>query len=134
MLSILKCNLNQVTAKEVFIINKRSVSGEQLKLTISRRCDHSDSSEHYLGHCIAELRLSSEENLDRLDCSFLVHIYMVGDFTFEEDNSNLTDSRLSSTVITEMLPHVRACMASAMSSVGLAPYLIPNSILISETP
>lgn len=130
MLNILKAKLNSVETQEAHIICNRKINGESMKITLSRKCEESPIDPcDYIGTFIAELRLASEENLDMMSCSFLVRVSMIGYFTINEDKSEITEKRLHTTIMAELLPYVRAYMASLMSISGIPPYMIPNDII-----
>lgn len=130
MINILDMKLNTVETTESIIINKKKLDGDKMKITISRKCEKGiDEADSYIGNCIAELRLASEENLDILDCSFAVRVSLTGYFTCNNPKTEITDEQLQSSIMFELLPHVRACMASTMTIAGVTPYMIPNSII-----
>ncbi len=130
MLNALNVKLESVETTEAFIINKTQLNGDSMKLTISRKVNkNDDTTNKYTGHCIAELKLADEEELDMLDCSFYVKVSLIGLFICNEEESVITEERMQATVMLELLPHVRACMASMMASVGMTPYMIPNTII-----
>lgn len=130
MLNIINMDLKSIETREAFIINKKKLDGDKLKLTISRSYkQHDCENDIYIGNCIAELKLASEEQLNMLNCSFYVKISMQGTFHCLAPESKQTTENVNSAIMFELLPHIRACMASMMSSAGLTPYLIPNSII-----
>lgn len=130
MVKVLNAKMDKVQVEEAFIINKKTLDGDAIKFTMSRKVDaDAESSRKYIGRCEAELKLAAEENLDILKTSFYVKIALTGSFTIDEDEKEITEEKLHTTIFLEMLPHVRACMASMMSSAGMPPYLIPNSII-----
>ena len=123
MIPMLNFKLQSVTTTEIILINKRTLNGEQLKFNLSRRCRKSDGKgNEYIGECSAELLLVD-------DRTFYVKVALNGTFICNESQEDITDEALHSSTMLELLPHVRACLASTMTNAGLTPYIIPNSII-----
>lgn len=130
MISVLNFKLQSVNTTEIVLINKRTLKGDKLKFNISRRCrKNTDNDTEYTGECIAELMLVDEENLERDSRSFYIRVALNGLFRCDEPQENITDEKLHASVMLELLPHVRSCMASTMTNAGITPYIIPNSII-----
>ena len=130
MIPMLNFKLQSVTTTEIILIKKRTLNGEQLKFNLSRRCRKSDGKgNEYIGECSAELLLVDEENIERDDRTFYVKVALNGTFICNESQEDITDEALHSSTMLELLPHVRACLASTMTNAGLTPYIIPNSII-----
>lgn len=130
MISILNMKLESVKTEEAFLINKRDIDGDSLKITLSRSIEEGDSSRReYIGRCSAELKLTAEENNDFSDRTFYTKISVVGVFTCNSPSEEVTEEELRSSTMFELLPHVRAQMATLMASAGVTPYIIPNSII-----
>lgn len=130
MINILNFKLQSVSTTEIILINKKTLDGDKLRFNFSRRCrKNADTDNEYTGECIAELVLVDEENLERDSRSFYIKVAMRGLFICEEPPSNISDKKLHASVMLELLPHVRACLASTMTNAGMTPYIIPNSII-----
>ena len=126
MLNVIDLNLESIKTEEARIINKTTIDGREIKLLLSRKCIPTDNK--YIGYCIAEMRPVDELNLDPDDTTFLVKVVMSAKFTRTENN--FSEDELLDGVVVQMLPHIRATLASVMASTGIAPYLIPTSGII----
>lgn len=132
MISMLDMKLDSVETTESFIINKRVLNKDQMKLTISRRYEKNNNDPHkYAGTCSAELKLISELSQDMLNSTFYVKVTIVGNFTCDAPAEEITHDSLNTAVVLELYPHLRATMASVMASAGMTPYLIPNSFIVN---
>lgn len=130
MLSILNMKLNTIQTEEAILIHKAEPSNEEMCISLSRKFEKSETDTNaYTGKCVAELRFASEEDLELLNCSFVVRVSMTGHFSCTSSPDERTSDKLNESILFHLLPHVRACMASLMSSAGVSPYLIPSSII-----
>ena len=130
MTTLLNMNLTSLSTKEAFVINKTDYAGKPMKLTVARRHEQDpDNKDSYIGICSAELRLADEVDMDMLDTSFLAKVVISGTFACTEPVANRTYDNLHDTILLQLLPHLRATLAGIMTSAGLTPYLIPNSIV-----
>lgn len=132
MTTLLNMDLNSVTTKEAFIINKQELNGNPMKITISRKHEQDpDNDNIYIGTCSAELRLTDELDIDMMDTTFLAKVVISGTFTCNEPVENRTYENIHDTILAQLVPHLRATLAALMTAAGLTPYLIPNSIIFS---
>ena len=130
MIDIINLKLRTVNTTEVILPNKRPLSGEKVKFNFSRRCRKNPEEETgYIGECVAELILIDEEDTKMDNRTFYVKVALNGTFSCEESPENITDEKLHAAAMFELLPHVRACLASTMTNAGLTPYIIPSSII-----
>ena len=130
MINIINLKLHTVNTTEIILINKRPLSGDKVKFNFSRRCRKSAKKENeYIGECFAELILVDEETLEKDDRTFYIKVALNGIFTCDEPGESITDEKLHAAAMFELLPHVRACLASTMTNAGMTPYIIPNSII-----
>lgn len=130
MINILNLKLEKVTTTEIRLINKYELNGDQLKLNLSRRCIKSTVIDNgYVCDCFAELFLVDEEERPQDERSFYIKVALTGNFTCNEPQEEIDDERLRTAAIVQLLPHVRACFATAMTNAGLTPYIIPDSII-----
>lgn len=126
---MLKLNLESLKTTEALIINKIDLQNAKIKLTISRKAEQNQSKDAYLGICVADMYLESEENIPPADRSFCVRLRMEGCFAPIQNTEPLSTEDLHDAISLELFPHIRATFASLMSSAGMTPYLIPNSIV-----
>lgn len=132
MTTLINMDLNSVTTKEAFIINKQELNGNPMKITISRKHEQDpDNDNIYIGTCSAELRLTDELDIDMMDTTFLAKVVISGTFTCNEPFENRTYENIHDTILAQLVPHLRATLAALMTAAGLTPYLIPNSIIFS---
>lgn len=132
MTTLSNMDLNSVTTKEAFIINKQELNGNPMKITISRKHEQDpDNDNIYIGTCSAELRLTDELDIDMMDTTFLAKVVISGTFTCNEPVENRTYENIHDTILAQLVPHLRATLAALMTAAGLTPYLIPNSIIFS---
>ena len=132
MTTLINMDLNSVTTKEAFIINKQELNGNPMKITISRKHEQDpDNDNIYIGTCSAELRLTDELDIDMMDTTFLAKVVFSGTFTCNEPVENRTYENIHDTILAQLVPHLRATLAALMTAAGLTPYLIPNSIIFS---
>ncbi|WP_270246633.1 hypothetical protein [Coprococcus sp. AM11-30B] len=132
MTTLLNMDLNSVTTKEAFIINKQALNGDPMKITVARRhIQDPENPDKYIGICSAELRLADELDIDMMDTTFLAKVVISGTFTCNEPAENLTYENIHDTILAQLVPHLRATLAALMTAAGLTPYLIPNSIIFS---
>ncbi|RHG57757.1 hypothetical protein [Coprococcus comes] len=132
MTTLINMDLNSVTTKEAFIINKQELNGNPMKITISRKHEQDpDNDNIYIGTCSAELRLTDELDIDMMDTTFLAKVVISGTFTCNEPVENRTYENIHDTILAQLVPHLRATLAALMTAAGLTPYLIPNSIIFS---
>ncbi len=131
MISILKMKLDSIKTTESFIINKHNFSDDiSAKLVVTRTYEQDPRNQR---RCIAtytaELKLIDELECDMLDTSFYVRTTVVGAFSCEDPNEDLSSESMHPAVMIQLLPHLRANMAASMASVGIPSYLIPNSFI-----
>lgn len=132
MTTLLNMDLNSLTTKEAFIINKQEINGNPMKITISRKHEQDPNNDNiYIGTCSAELRLADELDIDMMDTTFLAKVVISGTFTCNEPAENRTYENIHDTILAQLVPHLRATLAALMTAAGLTPYLIPNSIIFS---
>lgn len=130
MINMLNLKLKSVKTTGIELINKRILDEDEIRVVLSRRCRKSEHNEsEYIGDCSVELLLVSEENMEKSARSFYIMVSLTGIFTCDEPKENITNENLHTAVVFELLPHVRACLASTMTIAGMAPYLIPNSLI-----
>ena len=128
MSAIINTTLTSIVTKESFIINRERIDGDEMKLIISRRYILDEANPHKCtGLCSAELRLANEVDIDILNTSFLARVLLSGTFECQKPFTDFEHDDITDTVLFQMLPHVRATLASCMAAAGLPPYLIPNT-------
>lgn len=130
MINILNLRLEKITTTDIRLINKYELNGEKLKLNLSRRCVKSTEFDNgYVCDCCAELFLIDEEELPWDNRLFYIKVALTGSFICNEPSEEITDERLRTAAMVQLLPHLRACFANTMTNAGLTPYIIPNSII-----
>lgn len=118
--------MSSVKVTHLQIINMaESTNNKEIKLELKRILKSGEAQDNLQGICKAEMFLKEEEHSEK---SFLVSIEVTGDFNVSRVTT-ISHDELRDAVMMELLPHLRACMSSAMAIAGLTPYLIPTSIL-----